>query len=149
MQKKEVLVETCDALAKYPEVEMPWCDIWIRFRDGRKVVKYAPMVQGRLHLIQDIEIWQHIIQEDQAKGVTNDPDDVRGKMEEDVKILEAVTRYGFYFDEIINDMPSLYTKKDMINQKDVESILLEFLNTKGFTNIKFKWKIPDTVCWTG
>lgn len=144
MKKKTILCKGHGPLQNYTQTCVPWEDVWISWKEGRKKCFDAPVLVSKLSLIQDIEV-NDICHK-------NNPDMGFDKDAFELSLIKESFDLGLK-DVIVTNMdsqsgPCVYTKQDYIDRKEAEKMLRVLLCYRGVvSDLKFSWVRNDFLAY--
>ena len=160
LSKKKVLIDGHSPLQKWDGVGVPWADVWISFKGGRKKKYYAPCLCSRFNLLQDMDIDRSIVQED-LETPNNKPkmsksvvQEFKDELVRSQKMLDRLDSEGVIIDDGNKDLveksiEEIYSSQDAIDRAEAEKMILTYMKYLGYDpdNIKLKWVKCKEVAW--
>jgi len=133
--RKTVRIYCYEPVAKYPEAQQPWSDVYLSFKakPGRKVYRYAPTITTLAYM--------KIMNDFMVLGGTLQP-------EYSDALIQLVEKNGILIDTTEHgkpDMPEIFVSNDYLDRLTIEGILRIFLKTLQIGNVKFKWDKPSII----
>ena len=156
VKKKRILLKCYSPLSIDPTAECGWDDVWLVFKNRRKTIYLGPCVHGLEDLKRDIEINEHIINEE--KSVIKPDKELINEVQVDLdKNLDTLKRLTTNESVVWFDYPDnpgcseIYINVPLIKQSDVEKAIHFYLTKKGYLKAgavaKFIWQRPRIFCY--
>lgn len=139
---KHVAVSCHDAIGRYKNAKVSWCDVWLRFHSRRTTRYVAPTLCGYLDLMSEMDLTDAVIRDH--------PEEPAFVRDQAVNrwCVEAVKACGYAVDNSHDyEMPHIYSRHHLIDRAIAEELLTLWLRDSLYLNgpFKFHWKPPKHI----
>jgi len=132
MSKKQVRVRCYGPIAYGKQYSSPWEDLFIMYKTGPGKSHYFWLtVVGMSDLLKELKTVQELNEEFSGAYVE--------EIKEFEDILKILSFQDFHVDK---EFKNIYSNKDLIDKKESNRLISEFMKIKGFSNIHCRWKNP-------
>ena len=132
---KTVTLICHSAITVDEEAQVPWADVWVRFRANGKRHSYGPTLTGRADLDGEIEFHEKLQVEHSEHDWSEDMNELRRA----AAILDGGERVAIG-EDWQNDTPTLYLADDYFNRAGAEEMIRAMMRHLGHNDVRFQWK---------
>lgn len=137
--KKEVRALCHEPIAVDRRYRQPWADVWIRFKDRRRLVCKGPTLMGVSELDGDIALTRACMVSAPELMETWETD-----LASDLAIRERLRTEPVVITDAEKGCPNVYTAEDDFDRSGAERMLLALVRTLGVKSaVRFHWPRPD------